>query len=315
MKISIIIPTFNRATDLEETLLHIYKQKISRDNFEVIIVDNGPSSDNTEKIVLTYKEKYRNIVYIKTSKPGVTYARELGSVNANFNIHLQIDDDTSLVQEDTLSLLISLFENKEISALTGSEKVDWAIPERSKVQGIGRITNYGIVNTNFSDAKFEEASKIEIDHARSCFLAYRSSVFKKINGFDCYYDDLTSGMGFRGETDFCIKIKNIGAKIFLTKKISYVHRGAMRPKRVIARNDKFKRMYYVYLTHSLFVLKNLKLNKLKWFFFQLLIGTRKVPGAALIIKKRHNPLIFFFLLFSIFRILFITKLLAYKETK
>ena len=57
IKISIIIPTVNRAIDLEKTLLSITKQTLSKKLFEVIIVDNG-STDNTNDIINTYKKKF-----------------------------------------------------------------------------------------------------------------------------------------------------------------------------------------------------------------------------------------------------------------
>ena len=44
-KLSIIVPTFNRASVLKEGLLSFQRQSLAE--FEVIIVDNGPSDDST----------------------------------------------------------------------------------------------------------------------------------------------------------------------------------------------------------------------------------------------------------------------------
>ena len=48
--ISVIIPTYNRSEFLFNTLKSISEQSLSKDLFEIIIVDNN-SSDDTQKII------------------------------------------------------------------------------------------------------------------------------------------------------------------------------------------------------------------------------------------------------------------------
>lgn len=61
---SVIIPTYNRANILPETINSVLTQTFS--NFEIIIVDNG-STDNTNEIVLGYHD------------PRVRYFRQIGT--------------------------------------------------------------------------------------------------------------------------------------------------------------------------------------------------------------------------------------------
>ena len=48
--ISVIIPTYNRANYIEQSLDSIFQQSISL-NLEIIVVDDG-STDNTENILI-----------------------------------------------------------------------------------------------------------------------------------------------------------------------------------------------------------------------------------------------------------------------
>jgi glycosyltransferase involved in cell wall biosynthesis len=54
MKASVIIPTYNREEILRLTLLSLTKQSIARDDYEVIVVDDG-SQDKTAELVDSFK--------------------------------------------------------------------------------------------------------------------------------------------------------------------------------------------------------------------------------------------------------------------
>lgn len=76
--VSIIIPTYNRADLISETLDSIIAQTYT--NWECIVVDDG-STDNTEEILLFYMQKDYRITYHQRPskyKPGGNGARNYG---------------------------------------------------------------------------------------------------------------------------------------------------------------------------------------------------------------------------------------------
>jgi len=74
-KVSIIIPTYNRANELMKCLESIFRQKFS--DFEVIVVDDG-STDKTKKI-LGDGGWLRKIIYVENRiNSGVSQAKNRG---------------------------------------------------------------------------------------------------------------------------------------------------------------------------------------------------------------------------------------------
>lgn len=62
IKLSICIPTYNRARFIRETLENVISQ--ANDNIEIVIVD-GASTDNTTEVVQSFYRKFSNIVYYR----------------------------------------------------------------------------------------------------------------------------------------------------------------------------------------------------------------------------------------------------------
>lgn len=94
--VSIIIPTFNRAKYIEETIQSVISQTIS--NWELIIVDDG-STDSTLDILNKYSKKDNRIhVYRRQSKPkGANHCRNIGIEKSNGEFLIFLDSDDLLL--------------------------------------------------------------------------------------------------------------------------------------------------------------------------------------------------------------------------
>lgn len=101
MKISVIIPTYNRANFLHKTLSSILNQSIEVD--EIIVVDDG-SIDNTKEIISSYKND--KIKYIYQENKGVSSARNMGIKTAN-NRWLCFLDSDDIWHEDKIEKQIN----------------------------------------------------------------------------------------------------------------------------------------------------------------------------------------------------------------
>ncbi|MEJ2543671.1 MAG: glycosyltransferase family A protein, partial [Calditrichaceae bacterium] len=93
---SLIIPSFNRAEEVDVLLASLSKLDFSADRFEVIIADDG-STDNTESIVDSYKKRIAFPLYYYTQKnQGPGAARNLGMKNAKGDFFIFVDSDVSV---------------------------------------------------------------------------------------------------------------------------------------------------------------------------------------------------------------------------
>jgi glycosyltransferase involved in cell wall biosynthesis len=92
LKLSVVIPTLNRGDLLSVTVDRIARQTLSRDQYEVIVVDNG-STDHTRTILEQKRKTYPHLKHFSQLKRGAAATRNVGIRNSSGEIVLFIDDD------------------------------------------------------------------------------------------------------------------------------------------------------------------------------------------------------------------------------
>lgn len=90
MKISVIVPVYNSASTVENTVLSLLSQ--SGAEIEVIAVDDG-SSDNSVDVLMKYRDR---IKIIRKDNGGPATARNIGLDNADGDFVLFVDADDTL---------------------------------------------------------------------------------------------------------------------------------------------------------------------------------------------------------------------------
>src|SRR5215813_2278782 len=91
-KVSVVIPTKNRSALLAVAIERIESQTVSREQYEVIVIDND-SSDDTRRVLEQKAKTYRNLTFGVQEKPGAAATRNAGLRLANGDLILFIDDD------------------------------------------------------------------------------------------------------------------------------------------------------------------------------------------------------------------------------
>lgn len=91
MRVSVIIPTYNRSNLLKYTLSSLKDQDFPSREYEVIVIDDG-SSDDTREVVESYKDKLNIIYYFQEDKGfRVALARNEGIMRAKGDLLVFID--------------------------------------------------------------------------------------------------------------------------------------------------------------------------------------------------------------------------------
>lgn len=104
MKISVIIPSYNRASLVERTINSVLAQ--SQPPAEILVVDDG-STDDTEEVVARFAEQSSVLVkYIRRKNGGLSAARNTGQENADPSCEgLLFLDSDDLMEPTMLALL------------------------------------------------------------------------------------------------------------------------------------------------------------------------------------------------------------------
>ena len=108
MKISVIIPTYNRKKTLARAIQSVINQSLSP--FEILIIDDG-SNDGTEEWV---KENFQNIKYIYQNNHGVSSARNIGIENAYGDWVAFLDSDDEWLPNKLYEQVKAIESNPEM---------------------------------------------------------------------------------------------------------------------------------------------------------------------------------------------------------
>jgi len=96
--VSVVVPTFNRAESLRCTLQALERQTCPKDQFEVIVVDDG-SSDHTVSMLAEQVGSLKlTLKVFRQENAGPGKARNRGAQEASGEIVLYIDDDIEPVE-------------------------------------------------------------------------------------------------------------------------------------------------------------------------------------------------------------------------
>lgn len=205
MKISIIIPTYNRAQMLGFTLDSFLNQSYDKDLYEIIISNNN-STDSTEELADNYIKEYPNrIKYIKEPRQGVHFARNSAAKIADGEI-LYFTDDDMIADRNLLSEIVKVFElDSKIASVTGRVLPKWEV---NPPEWILKLCYNELLSLNDPQEDLIVSSKD--CNVYSCHQAILRHVFFASGGFN---PENTAGEWIGdGETGLNIKIKELGYK-------------------------------------------------------------------------------------------------------
>ncbi|CEN53976.1 glycosyltransferase family 2 protein [Capnocytophaga canis] len=174
--LSIIIPAYNVAHFLKQTVYAIVKEMAFPEQVEVLIINDG-STDNTQEIIEQLKtEVQRNIVnsYQKTNG-GLSDARNVGIKEARGEYVWFFDAD-DFIEEGSLSKILFLLKRQDIDLLSFGMRECYQDGRKEKVVNIdNKPSNIVIGGITY-------LSEYEIDYS-SCVFVVRKEILIKNNLF------------------------------------------------------------------------------------------------------------------------------------
>ena len=133
-KISILILTWNRKSELSYSLRSVLQQTLKE--VEIIVVDSA-SSDGTEEMIRT---SFPQVNYLRLPyNLGVIEGRNIGIANCKGELIFFLDDDAFLLELDALARIYEAFEEDPKIGVLFAKIVDldgkipsWVLPEGKK---------------------------------------------------------------------------------------------------------------------------------------------------------------------------------------
>jgi len=258
MKVSVIIPTRNRAKILEKTLGRLVRD----DGFSEIIIVDGASEDETPEIVESFMKSYKNvrIKYHRSHKrEGSSKASNIGMKLADGDILIRLDDDMIIKVKESLDVVIKDFDNNSKVGVIGGKRIEVLKPSVDPPLYI----RYGDMLTKLTGYVFIDIfSGIRI----ADFVCAPFFVRREIVGM-VQYDENYGGTAYREESDFQQQVKQKGCKCLFEPKFEVYHFGQEEGGN---RGQMFRtRMYWKARNHTYFLFKNFSNSKIILFWYIL----------------------------------------------
>lgn len=214
MRISVIIPTYNRAQILKNNLRFLIDKKYVD---EIIVVDDA-STDKTSQIIEEIAKKSSiPIKYCKLKKrtrsPG---ARNKGISLATGEILIMLDDDMTLTHGANLHLLVEDFTRyKEVGiiglSLIETKSLEFDPSFTMKCGDIlSKVTGFVFLDAG-AKKRFSE------------YLPHPIAIRREVIDSDVLYDEKYAGTAYREESDIQLQAKERGWKCLFEPEISVEH--------------------------------------------------------------------------------------------
>ncbi len=191
-RISVVIPTHNRAELLPRAIASVLDQTYQR--FELIVVDDG-STDATAEVVAAFEDP--RLRYVRRQEAGgAPVARNLGVASARTDLIAFLDDDDRL-EPEFLERTVAIFEAAPAELGFSWSGARWVRPNS---RGEEEVLRQGAWQPTFANREEAFRSFLRNRHVgTACGVCFRRECLEAVGGFD---ERLVGGAE---DTDFFIR--------------------------------------------------------------------------------------------------------------
>jgi len=220
--VTVAVCTRDRPADLARCLNALGHLRYP--HLDLLVVDNAPASDTTERLV---RENYPAVRYIREPRPGLDWARNRAIREARGEIVAYTDDDVIVDPEWITALARPFVADPTVMAVTGL-----VVPYELETPAQILFERYGGFGRGFERARFQvRAGATEgwvSYHGAGQFgtganMAYRRSVFTQIGDFDPALDVGTVTNG-GGDLEMFFRVLKEGHALFYEPSALVRHR-------------------------------------------------------------------------------------------
>jgi len=264
--ISVIIPTYNREDALRDSIADVLKQDYP--NFEAIVVDQTATHKPEIQQYLAEMSNQGKIRWFRVNWASLPGARNYAVRRAKGEIILFIDDDVQLPENFLANNAKNYQDNPEIGAIAGrvfdrmkltdsqGNLIIEQLPPEAMDPGIAWYY-IDLVHT---------VKPQQVLSARGCNMSFRREIFTQ-HGLK--FDERFRGSAVREESDFCLRLRSTGYKIWYDPEAHLVHLGEETGGCHDISTKSWQYQITFYHNHFFLGLKNLTFSQCVRFFARL----------------------------------------------
>lgn len=264
--ISVIIPTYNREDALRDSIADVLKQDYP--NFEAIVVDQTATHQPEIQEYLEEMSNTGKIRWFRVDWASLPGARNYAVRRATGEIILFIDDDVQLPEGFLAAHARNYEEKPEVGAVAGR------VFDRMKLTDSGGSLSIEELPPEAMDPGIawyyidlvHTVKPQQVLSARGCNMSFRREIFSQ---YGLKFDERFRGSAVREESDFCLRLRETGYKIWYDPEAHLVHLGEETGGCHDISTKSLKYQLTFYHNHFFLGLKNLTPGQYLRFFARL----------------------------------------------
>lgn len=218
--ISIIIPNKDHIKDLELCLSSM-KEKSSYENYEVLVVENNSTEEETFRYYETLPDRYPK-VRLLTWQGEFNYSaiNNFAVKEAKGEYLLFLNNDVEILTPEWMEEMLGICQQKQVG-IVGAKLYypDDTIQHAGVVLGLGGIAGHVMCRALRSNPGYVERliNVQEMSAVTAACMLVKAEVFAKAGGFD-----ETLCVAFN-DVDFCMKVRSLGYLVVFTPHAELYH--------------------------------------------------------------------------------------------
>lgn len=240
MKYSIVVISYENFSSTTQLLLDSLLAGESKYDSEIILLDNGSSSETLRQIKLLKETDERLKVILNHENLGFAGGNNKAFQQCSGKVVIFLNSDTIT----TFASLDRLVDEMKKNSLKVLGPISNAVSGVQKIKvftkDVGRILKEGDFVNN-SDLPIEP---FETDCLSFFCIAMEREIYERLEGLDEGYQ-----LGYYEDTDFCFRARKSGIKLYCTERVFVYHKGEgsfanISIKSTILKNKKrFKKLH------------------------------------------------------------------------
>jgi glycosyltransferase involved in cell wall biosynthesis len=197
--LTVVIPTRDRPERLRRCISSMLEGSYPKDRLEILVVDNGSTTDETKKVVEALSE-VTQITYLSEHQSGSASARNRALPEIRTEFAVFTDDDTRIDEHWLIEIVRGFWSDERADVVTGL-----LLPSALETPAQIWFEEYGGFSRGFTRRIFDVNEHWPLDEPLFPFsaglfgtgnnMAFRTSALRQIGGFDPALGNGTPALG------------------------------------------------------------------------------------------------------------------------